>query len=105
MSVVSLFQRWRAALEPPVATSCVDGLPMPARLGAILTIALGITMAVECLVAWFALAISAKGYRLEFVLKGILLTPVRYLVILFDFVTMLRFAADIWIFKNTRWRK
>lgn len=46
MSVVSLFQRWRAALEPPVATSCVDGLPMPARLGAILTIALGITMAV-----------------------------------------------------------
>lgn len=46
MSVVSLFQRWRAALEPPVATACVDGLPMPARLGAILTIALGITMAV-----------------------------------------------------------
>ncbi len=46
MSVVSLFQRWRAALEPPVASSCVDGLPMPARLGAILTIALGITMAV-----------------------------------------------------------
>lgn len=64
-----------------------------------------ITMAVECVVALFALAVSAKGYRLEFVLKGIALTPVRYLVILFDFVTMLRFAADLWIFKNKRWRK
>jgi glycosyltransferase involved in cell wall biosynthesis len=66
---------------------------------------LGITLLAESLVAWTALSISAKGYRLEFLLKGILLTPVRYIVILFDFVTMLRFAADIWIFKNTRWRK
>ncbi|SFN85720.1 Glycosyltransferase, catalytic subunit of cellulose synthase and poly-beta-1,6-N-acetylglucosamine synthase [Formivibrio citricus] len=66
---------------------------------------LGITLAVESVVALIALAISAKGYRLEFLLKGIALTPVRYLVILFDFVTMLRFAADIWIFKNKRWRK
>lgn len=67
--------------------------------------ALGITVAVESFIALCALAISAKGYRLEFILKGMLLTPVRYVVLLFDFLTMLRFAADIWIFKNTRWRK
>ena len=67
--------------------------------------ALGISLLAESLVALFALVISAKGNRWEFFFKGIALTPVRYMVILFDFVTMLRFAADIWIFKNNRWRK
>lgn len=67
--------------------------------------ALGITLIAESVVALIALTASAKGYRWEFLLKGILLTPVRYMVIIFDFFTMLRFAADIWIFKNTRWRK
>lgn len=67
--------------------------------------ALGITMLVESLVALVVLVISANGYRLEFLLKGLVVTPVRYLVILFDFVTMLRFAADLWFFKNKRWRK
>ncbi len=66
---------------------------------------LGITVIAECLVAWTALAIAAKGNRLEFIVKGIVLTPVRYVVLLFDFVTMLRFAKDVWISKNTRWRK
>lgn len=66
---------------------------------------LGITLLAESLVAWTALWITAKGYRLEFLIKGILLTPVRYIVILFDFFTMLRFAGDVWIFKNKRWRK
>jgi len=66
---------------------------------------LGFTVAAECLVAWTALAIAAKGNRLEFIAKGILLTPVRYMVLLFDFITMLRFAKDVWISKNTRWRK
>lgn len=64
-----------------------------------------ITIAIESIVALFALVAAARGNRLEFLLKGILLTPVRYLVILFDFITMLRFAGDIWIFKDKRWRK
>ncbi|NSL54707.1 glycosyltransferase family 2 protein [Uliginosibacterium aquaticum] len=67
--------------------------------------ALLITIAFESFVALFALVAAAKGNRLEFLLKGILLTPVRYFVILFDFITMLRFAGDIWIFKDKRWRK
>lgn len=66
---------------------------------------LGITLIAESLVAWTVLTIVSKGYRLEFLLKGIALTPVRYVVILFDFFTILRFAFDIWISKNTRWRK
>lgn len=66
---------------------------------------LGVTLLAESLVALVTLTAAAKGYRLEFLLKGILVTPVRYIVILFDAFTMLRFAADIWIFKNKRWRK
>ena len=45
-AVISVFQRWRDALQPPVASAGGDGLPKAARLGAILTIAFGITMAV-----------------------------------------------------------
>lgn len=67
--------------------------------------ALGITLLAESAVAWAALTAVAKGYRLEFLFKGIVLTPVRYIVILFDFVTMLRFAYDLWISRNKRWRK
>lgn len=89
--------------------SAFEKISFPAALIILLILqnweALGITVAVESFIALCALALSAKGYRLEFILKGMLLTPVRYVVLLFDFLTMLRFAADIWLFKNTRWRK
>lgn len=67
--------------------------------------ALAITLVAESLVSLSVLTVVAKGNRLEFFLKGVAMTPVRYVVILFDFFTMLRFAYDIWISKNTRWRK
>ena len=89
--------------------SAFEKISFPAALIILLILqnweALGITVAVESFIALCALALSAKGYGLEFILKGMLLTPVRYVVLLFDFLTMLRFAADIWLFKNTRWRK
>lgn len=66
---------------------------------------LGITLLAESVLAWTVLTIVAKGHRLEFLLKGIALTPVRYFVVVFDFITILRFASDIWISKNKRWRK
>jgi glycosyltransferase involved in cell wall biosynthesis len=66
---------------------------------------LGITLLAESLLAWVVLTIVSKGHRWEFLLKGIALTPVRYVVIAFDFFTILRFATDIWITKNLRWRK
>lgn len=66
---------------------------------------LGITLVAESLLAWVVLTIISKGHRLEFLLKGIVLTPVRYVVIVFDFFTILRFAWDIWISKDKRWHK
>ena len=35
----------------------------------------------------------------------LLVTPLRYAVLLFDLITIGRFAADLWIFRNRRWRK
>lgn len=66
---------------------------------------LAITLIAETLVATTVLAVVAKGRRLEYFFKGLLVTPLRYAVLLFDLITIGRFAADLWIFRNRRWRK
>lgn len=66
---------------------------------------LAITLIAETAVATGILVSVAKGHRLEYLLKGLLVTPLRYAVLLFDLVTIGRFAADLWIFRNRRWRK
>jgi len=64
-----------------------------------------ITLVAETLVATTILAIVAKGRRLEYILKGLLITPLRYGVLLYELTTIGRVAADLWIFRNRRWRK
>lgn len=66
---------------------------------------LALTVLIESLLSISILATIAKGHRLEYILKGILVIPMRYLVIFFDLITMIRFGADLWIFRNRRWRK
>jgi len=65
----------------------------------------GITLLAESLLSWMILTVVSKGHRWEFLLKGIVMTPVRYMVVVFDFFTMFRFAFDIWITRDKRWRK
>jgi len=67
--------------------------------------ALLITVAIETAVSVGILAIIAEGRRFKMLVKGLLLTPVRYSVLAFDFITIMRFAVDLWITKNRRWRK
>jgi hypothetical protein len=38
-------------------------------------------------------------------LKSIILTPLRYLSLLFDLITILIFVVQLWFFKDRRWRK
>ncbi len=66
---------------------------------------LAITLAVETCIAVTVLTIVAKGHRWEFFAKGLAITPFRYLYILFDGITIFRFANDIWIRRNRKWRK
>ncbi len=66
---------------------------------------LAITLALETAVATGILVAVAKGRRLEYFFKSLMVAPLRYGVLLFDLVTIGRFAADLWIFRNRRWRK
>jgi hypothetical protein len=67
--------------------------------------ALGITIAIETTLAILFLTLIAKGHRLEYFFKGILLTPIRYAVLMSDLFVFGRFIVDIWILKNRKWRK
>ena len=66
---------------------------------------LAITLAAETVITNGILVTVARGRRLEYLLKGLAVTPLRYGVLLFDLVTIGRFAADLWVFRNRRWRK
>lgn len=89
--------------------SAVEKVAFPAALTIMIILKLweplAITLLAETAVSVSILTVIAKGHRLEYFLKGILVTPLRYAVILFDLITIGRFATDLWIFRNRRWRK
>ncbi len=66
---------------------------------------LGLTVAIETLISLTILGIISRGQRLEMVTKGLLITPLRYASLLFDAVTIGRFAGDLWFTKKRQWRK
>lgn len=66
---------------------------------------LGVTLAAETALSLVILSIIAKGARLEYVLKGILVTPIRYGALLYEVGTITRFAGDLWLRRSRKWRK
>ena len=67
--------------------------------------ALAVTVAFETLICITALALVMKGQRLQYVVKGIAVTPIRYALLGSELITMGRFATDLWITNNRKWRK
>lgn len=67
--------------------------------------ALAVTVLAETTLAILVLTLTAGKNRVQYFFKVLLVTPIRYATLLFDVITMSRFAADIWIFKNKKWRK
>jgi len=68
--------------------------------------ALLVTIVVETLFAATVTTIVAPwGSKLRFLFKGVAMTPVRYSALLFDTLTILRFAADVWVKRDRKWRK
>lgn len=66
---------------------------------------LAITLVAESAASTSLLVMVARGHRLEYFLKSLLVAPLRYAALLFDVATIGRFAADKadkWIFKNRR---
>lgn len=64
-----------------------------------------LTVAIETLICLTALVAITKGRRLEYLAKGVAVTPIRYALIASELVTLTRFASDIWLTKNRKWRK
>jgi glycosyltransferase involved in cell wall biosynthesis len=67
--------------------------------------ALAVTIAAETIICMMALALVMKGKRLEYALKAIAVTPIRYALIGMELITIGRFATDLWITRNRSWRK
>ncbi|HEY0659767.1 MAG TPA: glycosyltransferase family 2 protein [Lysobacter sp.] len=66
---------------------------------------LAVTILAEMIISLTALVVVARGQRLSILLKGILVTPLRYALMLAEVFTITRFAVDLWITGNRRWRK
>ena len=66
---------------------------------------LAVTVAAETTICLSALALTMKGQRMEYALKGLLVTPIRYALLGSELFTIGRFASDLWITKDRKWRK
>ena len=64
-----------------------------------------VSVAAETLITVVVLAVVMKRQRLEYVVKGIAVTPIRYALLAWELVTITRFASDMWLTRNRRWRK
>ena len=66
---------------------------------------LALTVGIETLICVTALALVMKNRRLEYFLKGLAITPIRYGLLGWELATIGRFASDLWITNNRKWRK
>lgn len=66
---------------------------------------LAVTVLAEMIVSLTVLVVTSKGQRLSMFFKGLIVTPVRYVLMVADTFTMARFAIDLWITGNRKWRK
>jgi hypothetical protein len=66
---------------------------------------LAVTIAAEVLLSTFVLTLVNKGERIRGFLNALLVTPLRYALMAWDVVTISRFAIDLWITGNRKWRK
>jgi glycosyltransferase involved in cell wall biosynthesis len=64
-----------------------------------------LTVGIETLICVTALALVMKNRRLEYFLKGLAITPIRYGLMGWELATIGRFASDLWITNNRKWRK
>ena len=67
--------------------------------------ALAVTVAAETFICMVALFMVMKGERVQYALKGLAITPIRYALLGLDLLTMGRFATDLWLTNDRRWRK
>jgi glycosyltransferase involved in cell wall biosynthesis len=67
--------------------------------------ALAVTVVAESTIALLALVLVMKGQRVQYFFKGLAVAPIRYAMVGAELVTVGRFAADLWLTGNRKWRK
>jgi hypothetical protein len=102
-------QRFGRPIGWIVLTSAIEKIGFPTALLIMILCAawepLVVTIAAETTVSLTALVLVTRGQRLEYLAKGLAIAPLRYAMLVFDAVTVGRFATDLWITRNRRWRK
>lgn len=92
-----------------LAMSAVEKVFFPATLLIMVILRLweplAVTVAAETAICMLALFLVMKGRRLQYVLKGLLVTPIRYALLASELITLGRFASDLWLTGNRKWRK
>lgn len=93
----------------PLMSSAIEKVGFPTALLAMVLIqnweGVLITVGTETFLTLAALVIAMKGQRFEYLFKGIAVTPIRYALLAWELVTIARFATDLWLTRNRRWRK
>jgi hypothetical protein len=89
--------------------SAIEKIGFPTALIIMLVLrmwdALLVTIIAEIVVSLIVLVVIARGERFGMFCKGLLVTPIRYAMVIADTFTLLRFGSDIWITGNRKWRK
>jgi len=102
-------KRYGRPLGWVVFTSAFEKVSFPAALIIMMLLSwwetLAITVGAEVVLSLSVLAVVNKGERFKSVMKGVLITPLRYALLLYDTITLGRFAVDVWITGNRKWRK
>ncbi|RAP57183.1 glycosyltransferase [Oleiagrimonas sp. MCCC 1A03011] len=66
---------------------------------------LWVTVAVEVLLSLLILGVVSPGSRLKSMGKGLLITPLRYFLMVAELYTIGVFTVHLWITRNRKWRK
>jgi glycosyltransferase involved in cell wall biosynthesis len=66
---------------------------------------LAVTLVAEIVVSTGVLVAVSKGERIKAFFKALMVTPIRYALIVQEALTILRFASDLWITGSRKWRK
>jgi len=66
---------------------------------------LAVTILAEVILAAGVLAAVSPGERIKAFFKSLMMAPVRYTLLLQEVFTLGRFATDLWVTGNRKWRK
>lgn len=64
-----------------------------------------LTFVFESLISSMLVALACKGERIKMFFKSLLISPLRYGLLLCDLVVIVKFIIDLWITKYRAWRK